>query len=77
MTFTIENPTVYAVMNAVRYAVMLSMYGGFTAVIYSVCVIQSAGCCPASSGDFQQNTSSVEQTGYPPSAPRPKRALNG
>merc|ERR1719460_427731 len=41
VTFTIENPTVYAVMNAVRYAVMLSMYGGFTAVIYSVCVIQS------------------------------------
>merc|ERR1719314_36156 len=37
VTFTIENPTVYAVMNAVRYAVMLSMYGGFTAVIYSVC----------------------------------------
>jgi len=41
VTFTIENPTVYAVMNAVRYAVMLSMYGGFTAVIYSVCVIKS------------------------------------
>merc|ERR1719443_172838 len=30
-----------AVMNAVRYAVMLAMYGGFTAVIYSVCVIKS------------------------------------
>jgi len=41
VTFTIENPTVYAVMNAVRYAVMLAMYGGFTAVIYSVCVIKS------------------------------------
>merc|ERR1719460_812600 len=41
VTFTIDNPTVYAVMNAVRYAVMLSMYGGFTAVIYSVCVIKS------------------------------------
>jgi len=41
VTFTIDNPTVYAVMNAVRYAVMLAMYGGFTAVIYSVCVIKS------------------------------------
>ena len=34
--------TIMAVLTAVRYAVMLALYGGFTAVIYSVCVTKSA-----------------------------------
>jgi hypothetical protein len=41
VTFELDNATTYAVLNAVRYAVMLSLYGGFTAVIYSVCVIEN------------------------------------
>jgi hypothetical protein len=41
VTFELENPTVYMVLNAVRYAAMLALYGGFTAVIYSVCVIKN------------------------------------
>merc|ERR1719359_817334 len=41
VTFTLENPTVYAVLNAVRYACMLALYGGFSAVIYSVYVIKN------------------------------------
>ena len=41
VTFKLENPTVYGILNAIRWACMLSMYGGFSAVIYSVCVIKN------------------------------------
>jgi hypothetical protein len=41
VTFELANPTVYMVLNGVRYAAMLALYGGFTAVIYSVCVIKN------------------------------------
>jgi hypothetical protein len=42
VTFELSNPTMMAVFTAMRYAVMLALYGGFTAVIYSVCVITNA-----------------------------------
>jgi hypothetical protein len=35
-----DSPTTMAILSAVRYAVMLALYGGFTAVIVSVCVIE-------------------------------------
>jgi len=41
VTFTLKNETTYAVLNAVRYACLLALYGGFSAVIYSVCVIKN------------------------------------
>merc|ERR1719182_744843 len=41
VTFEMENPTMLMVMNVVRYAAMFALYGGFTAVIYSVCVIKA------------------------------------
>jgi hypothetical protein len=41
VTFEMENPTMLMVMNVVRYAAMLALYGGFTVVIYSVCVIKA------------------------------------
>ena len=41
VTFKLDNPTVYGILNAIRWACMLSMYGGFSAVIYSVCVIKN------------------------------------
>merc|ERR1719352_395991 len=45
---------VYAVLNAIRWACMLSMYGGFSAVIYSVCVIKNPnGPTPAVSPAMQ------------------------
>jgi len=54
VSFTLENPTVMAVLTAVRYAVMLALYGGFTAVIYSVCVIKNPnGPTPAVSPAMQ------------------------
>ena len=54
VTFTLENPTTYAVLNAVRYACMLALYGGFTVVIYSVCVIKNPnGPTPAVSPAMQ------------------------
>merc|ERR1719269_542526 len=54
VTFELANPTVYMVLNAVRYAVMLALYGGFTAVIYSVCVIKNPnGPTPAVSPAMQ------------------------
>jgi hypothetical protein len=54
VTFTVENETLYAIMNAVRYVCMLSLYGGFTAVIYSVCVIKNPnGPTPAVSPAMQ------------------------
>merc|ERR1719199_2369003 len=41
VTFEMENPTMLMVMNVVRFAAMFALYGGFTAVIYSVCVIEA------------------------------------
>jgi len=41
VTFELPNPTMMAILTAMRYAVMLSLYGGFVAVIYSVCVIEN------------------------------------
>jgi hypothetical protein len=40
VTFKLENPTIGIVMTVVRYCALLAMYGGFTAVIYSVFVIE-------------------------------------
>merc|ERR1719310_2628328 len=54
VTFELANPTVYMVLNAVRYCAMLAVYGGFTAVIYSVCVIKNpAGPTPPVSPAMQ------------------------
>jgi hypothetical protein len=54
VTFDLQNPTVLAVLNAVRYACLLALYGGFTAVIYSVCVIKAkSGPTPAVSPAMQ------------------------
>jgi hypothetical protein len=41
VTFELPNPTMMAILMAMRYMVMLAMYGGFTAVIYSVMVIEA------------------------------------
>merc|ERR1719473_2490857 len=41
VTFELPNPTTMAILTAMRYAVMLALYGGFVAVIYSVCVIEN------------------------------------
>merc|ERR1719488_30246 len=38
-----DSPTTMAILSAVRYAVMLALYGGFTAVIVSVCTIEGKG----------------------------------
>merc|ERR550514_830831 len=40
VTFELPNPTMMSIMTAARYMVMLALYGGFTAVIVSVCVIE-------------------------------------
>jgi hypothetical protein len=40
VTFDLPNPTMMSIMTAARYMVMLGLYGGFTAVIVSVCVIE-------------------------------------
>jgi len=54
VTFELSNPTVLMVLNAVRYACLLALYGGFTAVIYSVCVIKAkTGPTPAVSPAMQ------------------------
>jgi len=54
VTFKLDNPTVYGILNAIRWACMLSMYGGFSAVIYSVCVIKNPnGPTPAVSPAMQ------------------------
>merc|ERR1719265_1155224 len=54
VTFEVDQPTMMAVFTALRYAVMLSLYGGFTAVIYSVCVIENPnGPTPAVSPAMQ------------------------
>merc|ERR1719409_727669 len=41
VTFELPNPTMMSILMAMRYMVMLAMYGGFTAVIYSVMVIEA------------------------------------
>jgi hypothetical protein len=41
ITFELPNPTMMAILTAMRYMVMLALYGGFTAVIYSVMVIEA------------------------------------
>jgi hypothetical protein len=41
VTFELPNPTIMAILMAMRYMVMLALYGGFTAVIYSVMVIEA------------------------------------
>merc|ERR1719263_2105788 len=41
VTFECDNPTVLMILQAIRYAAMFALYGGFTAVIYSVCVIKN------------------------------------
>merc|ERR1719439_446565 len=41
VTFELPNPTMMALLMAMRYMVMLALYGGFTAVIYSVMVIEA------------------------------------
>jgi hypothetical protein len=41
VTFECDNPTVLMILQAIRYAAMFALYGGFTAVIYSVCVIEN------------------------------------
>jgi len=40
VTFELPNPTMMSIMTAARYMVMFALYGGFTAVIVSVCVIE-------------------------------------
>merc|ERR1719313_748234 len=40
VTFELPNPTMMSILTAARYMVMLALYGGFTAVIVSVCVIE-------------------------------------
>jgi len=41
VTFEMDNQTVFTGLSVVRYACLLALYGGFTAVIYSVCVIKN------------------------------------
>jgi len=41
ITFELPNPTLFMVMSAVRYLLMLALYGGFTAVIVSVFLIEA------------------------------------
>jgi hypothetical protein len=41
VTFTVANQGMLTGLNVVRYACMAALYGGFTAVIYSVCVIEN------------------------------------
>merc|ERR1719218_390095 len=41
VTFELPNPTMMAILTAMRYMVMLALYGGFTAVIYSIMVIEA------------------------------------
>jgi hypothetical protein len=43
VTFELPNPTMMSIMTAARYMVMAGLYGGFTAVIVSVCVIEGKG----------------------------------
>jgi hypothetical protein len=43
VTFELPNPTMMTILTAARYMVMLALYGGFTAVIVSVCDIEGKG----------------------------------
>jgi hypothetical protein len=40
VTFELENPTIGIVMTVIRYIALVAMYGGFTAVIVSVFIIE-------------------------------------
>jgi len=40
VTFELPNPSLFAILSGVRYLLMLSLYGGFTAVIVSVFTIE-------------------------------------
>jgi len=54
VTFELANPTVYNIMTAVRYGALIALYGGFTTVIYSICVIKNPnGPTPAVSPAMQ------------------------
>jgi len=41
ITFELPNPSVFFILSAIRYFVMLGLYGGFTAVIVSVFLIEA------------------------------------
>jgi len=41
ITFEVPNPTVFWLLSTIRYALMLALYGGFTAVIVSVFLISA------------------------------------
>merc|ERR1719446_185217 len=41
ITFELPNPTLFMVFSALRYLLMLALYGGFTAVIVSVFLIEA------------------------------------
>merc|ERR1719271_514892 len=41
VTFELPNPTMMSILMAMRYMVLLALYGGFTAVIYSIMVIEA------------------------------------
>merc|ERR1719345_672629 len=40
VTFELENPTIGIMMTVIRYIALIAMYGGFTAVIVSVFIIE-------------------------------------
>jgi hypothetical protein len=41
ITFEVPNPTLFWILSSIRYALMLALYGGFTAVIVSVFLISA------------------------------------
>jgi hypothetical protein len=41
ITFEVPNPTLFWILSCIRYALMLALYGGFTAVIVSVFLISA------------------------------------
>jgi hypothetical protein len=43
VTFSKVSPTMMSILTAARWMVMLALYGGFTAVIVSVCTIEGKG----------------------------------
>jgi len=40
VTFNLPNPTMFWILSGFRYVIMAALYGGFTAVIVSVCLIE-------------------------------------
>merc|ERR1719247_1790637 len=40
VTFELPNPSLFWALSALRYVIMAALYGGFTAVIVSVCLIE-------------------------------------